>query len=121
MKKILALLAVLVLSVSMLAACSANDGAANSGADNNAPTVEADDGLTNAKNYLYTMYKDANPVTPADYIRVASVRINGVSYDVKWTADSDTINFVYGDDKMVTIDVDEMKLIVSLSAVHLTS
>ena len=116
MKKILALLAVLVLSVSLLAACSADNGAADNTADNTtnnetnteAPVVETKDGLTSAKDYLYTMYKDANPVTPADFIRVAVVRIDGVSYEVKWTADSDTINFVYGDDKMVTVDVDEM-------------
>ena len=79
MKRILAILAVLVLSVSMLAACSADNGAAdNTAADTNtnteAPVVDAKDGLTSAKDYLYTMYKDANPVTPADFIRVAVVR-----------------------------------------------
>ena len=120
MKKILALLAVLALSVSMLAACSANNGSADNGAANNSnvatdtnttpetPAPDTKDGLSSARDYLYTMYKDANPVTPADFIRVAVVRINGVTYEVKWSADSDTINFVYGEDKMVTIDVDEM-------------
>ena len=66
MKKILALLAVLAMSVSMLAACSADNGTADNGAANNAatdtntetPAADTRDGLTNAKNYLYTMYKD---------------------------------------------------------------
>ena len=117
MKKILALLAVLALSVSMLAACSADNGAADNGAASNnvatdttpeTPAPDTKDGLSSARDYLYTMYKDANPVTPADFIRVAVVRIDGVTYEVKWSADSDTINFVYGEDKMVTVDVDEM-------------
>ena len=38
MKKILALLAVLAMSVSMLAACSADNGTADNGAANNAAT-----------------------------------------------------------------------------------
>ena len=101
MKRFLACLAVLVLSIFVFTACNADNGADNT-SDNNAPVTEADNGLTNAKNYLYTMYKDANPVTPADYIRVATVRINGVSYEVKWTADSDTINFI-SSTSMVTI------------------
>ena len=101
MKKILVLLLALAMSMAMLTACGASgdSDAGDSGAEVN--------GLTAAKNYLYTMYKDSAEVTPADFTRVGVVKINGVTYTVEWTADSDTIKVVRGDDKMVTIDVDE--------------
>ena len=104
MKKILVLLLALVMSMAMLTACgtSGDTDAGNSGAEVN--------GLTAAKNYLYTMYKDSAEVTPTDFTRVGVVKINGVTYTVEWTASSETVKIVYGDDKMVTIDVDEANL-----------
>ena len=101
MKKILVLLLALAMSMAMLTACGApsDSDAGDNGAETN--------GLTAAKNYLYTMYKDSAEVTPADFTRVGVVKINGVTYTVEWTADSDTVKIVRGDDKMVTIDVDE--------------
>ena len=63
--------------------------------------------LVTAKDYLYAMYKDGNPVTPTDYTVVGVVNIGGVEFNVTWTADSETVNFVQ-DGKMVTVDVDEM-------------
>ncbi len=100
MKKFLVFLLALAMSLSMFTACAPDDSAAG---DNGAEV----NGLSAAKNYLYTMYKDSAEVTPADFTRVGVVKINGVTYTVEWTANSDTINIVYGDDKMVTIDVDE--------------
>ena len=101
MKKILVLLLALAMSMAMFTACgtSGDTDAGNSGAEVN--------GLTAAKNYLYTMYKDSAEVTPADFTRVGVVKINGVTYTIEWTASSETVKIVYGDDKMVTIDVDE--------------
>lgn len=101
MKKIRTFLLALALSATLLTACGGPDtpSTGDNGADTN--------GLTAAKNYLYTMYKDAAEVTTTDFTRVGVVEINGVTYTVEWTANSDTITIVYGDDKMVTIDVDE--------------
>ena len=54
------------------------------------------DGLANAKEYLYTLYKNSPVTTPADYKVVGRVVISGVTYEVAWTADSDTVKFVKG-------------------------
>lgn len=106
MKKILSGLMAVTMSVSMLTACSTNNS--NNSSTDGAVDQGTENGLVTAKNYLYSMYKEADAITPADFTRVGVIRINGTEYEVKWTADSDTINFVYGDDKMVTVDVDEM-------------
>ena len=69
--------------------------------------TETTSDLVTAKDYLYAMYKDGNPVTPTDYTVVGVVNIGGVEFNVTWTADSETVKFVQ-DGKMVTVDVDEM-------------
>ena len=97
MKKLLAGILVLAMCVAMFAGCSANP----------TPTEPAVDGLATAKEYLFTMYKDGNEVTPADYIVVGIVSIGDTIYNVEWTSDSDTIKFVRGDNNMVTVDLDE--------------
>ena len=109
MKKILVFLLALAMTISMFSACGApNDSSSgDTGAETNNQQADEVSGLTAAKNYLYMMYKDSAEVTMADFVRVGVVKINGVTYTVEWTADSDTINIVYGDDKMVTIDIDE--------------
>ena len=96
MKKFLVCLLALAMSMAVFTACSSDPVDTNES-----------NGLANAKSYLYTMYKDAAEVTNADFTRVGVVMINGVSYTVEWTADSDTVKIIYGDDKMVTIDIDE--------------
>lgn len=63
--------------------------------------------LEDAKSYLYFMYKNKTETTMADYTVVANVVIDDVTYPIEWTADSDTIKFVYGDNGLVTVDVDE--------------
>jgi hypothetical protein len=69
--------------------------------------VETVSGLAAAKEYLYTMYKDANPVNVADYQVVGVVVIGDESFNVDWTADSDTVKFVREANKMVTVDINE--------------
>lgn len=96
MKRFIACLFALVMCVSFFAACS----------DNNAVEDTAF-GIDNAASYLSTMYQNATEATPADYTVVGVVKIDGVTYNVDWTCDSDTVNIVRGDDNMVTIDVDE--------------
>ena len=69
--------------------------------------AESTDGLTAARDYLRLMYQGKPETTPADYTVVGAVNIGGTLYAIDWTADSDTIQFVAGDDGMVTVDVDE--------------
>jgi len=97
MKKLLAGILVLAMCVAMFAGCSANP----------TPTEPATDGLATAKEYLFTMYKDGNEVTPADYIVVGVVSIGDTVYNVEWTADSETVQFTRGSNNMVTVDIDE--------------
>ncbi len=107
MKKLISYFAILALTLSMFAGC-ASTPAESSEATTEATETVADNGdLVAAKEYLYTMYKDAPEATPADYTVVGMVVIGTESYNVEWTADSDTVKFVRGDDKMVTVDVDE--------------
>ena len=97
MKKFLSLM-ISIVCILGLVACS------NETAKVETSTAKSD--LTAAKEYLYTMYKEQNAVTPTDYSVVGLVNIGGVKFDVTWTADSDTIK-ITPEDKMVTIDVDE--------------
>lgn len=96
MKRIIACLFALVMCVSVFAACSDNDA-----------VVDTVFGIDNAAEYLSTMYKNATEATPSDYTVVGVVKIDGVTYNIEWTCDSETVNIVRGDDNMVTIDVDE--------------
>ena len=89
MKKLVALLALIALC------CSVFTGAL------------ADDDLSAAKSYLYMMYKNVPETTLTDYEVVGVVNIGGVEFPVEWTSDSETVKFIYNDNKMVTVDVDE--------------
>jgi len=66
-----------------------------------------DPGLADAKSYLYLMYKNQPETTPTDYTVVGRVMIGGTAYPIEWTADSETVKIIPGDDGFVTIDVDE--------------
>ena len=75
-----------------------------------APTeapVDTVSDLVNAKNYLYTMYKDQTEATPVDYTVVGVVNIGGTMFNIDWTVDHESVKIVPGDNKMVTIDVDD--------------
>ncbi len=95
MKKIFACALIFVMCMAGFAACGKGD-----------KSDEVSD-LVNAKNYLFTMYKDQNEATPTDYTVVGGVNIGGTMYNVTWTADHDSVKIVPGDNKMVTIDVNE--------------
>lgn len=97
MKKIISLILALVMCLAVFCGCTNNEPVDN---------VSVVSDLENAKNYIYTMYKDTNPVTPADYDVVGLVKIGDVEFPITWTTDSDTIT-ITPNDKMVTIDVDE--------------
>ena len=72
-----------------------------------AEAPEKDEGLAAARAYLRTMYKNATETTPVDYTVVGVINIDDVEYPIQWTADSETVKIIPGEDKMVTIDVDE--------------
>ncbi len=91
MKKLLALLLALTMSASLFVGLASAES----------------DPLSDARSYLYLMYKNKPETTPADYTVVGVVNIDGVEYQIDWTADSDTVKIVPGADKMVTIDVDD--------------
>ncbi|MBR6808735.1 MAG: hypothetical protein IKM64_00530 [Clostridia bacterium] len=93
MKKFVALIAVLVLSLSCVALAEGN----------------AD--LTSAKAYIYQMYKNPTRTdiksTPADFDVIGTVPVDGVNYKVEWTTDTEAVKVVAKEDGTVTIDVDE--------------
>ena len=90
MKKIIALLMVLALCVTAFASCG------------------ADAGLTDAGEYLYSLYKDDAVETPSDFDVVGKVMIDGVAYTVTWTADAEGITIKDSEKAgFVTIDVNE--------------
>ena len=95
MKKLIAIVLLLALSVSLFVGCEEE------------PAEPVVNELTTAKDYLYTMYKDANPVTVADYQVVGVIVIGENTYNVEWTCDSDTVTFVREANKMVTVDINE--------------
>ncbi len=112
MRKLLAIALIFTMCIGMTA-CGNNTTAEPTTAPTTAPTAaptEAPAGesdLVLAKNYLQTMYKDSTVTTPADYIVVGVINIGGKLFEIEWTADSDTVKFVRGEDKMVTVDIDE--------------
>ena len=91
MKKLISIALVLVLCLGLFAGC--NQDAAESGSN-----------LAAAKEYLDGMYK-ADPVdTASDYKLVGVVMIDGVSYNVDWSANTDKVTFTRND-KIITVSV----------------
>lgn len=115
MKKIFACALILVMCMGSLAACGSEQTAEQAPttapvattAPTEAPAVDTVSDLVNAKNYLFTMYKDQTEATPADYTVVGVVNIGGTLFPIEWTVDNDTVKIIPGDNKMVTIDVDD--------------
>lgn len=98
---------ILTMCAAGLAACgnTASDPSATPTATI-APGQEESD-LTAAKNYLNAMYKDQDEATPADYTVVGVVNIGGTLFEIDWTVDQDSVKIIPGDDRMVTVDVDD--------------
>lgn len=103
MKKIISLLLVLAMCAALFAGCG-TDGSQNSdptGESTTAPTQTTVDtgALSNAAEYLYTMYKANNgSVTAVDYTVVANVASAGQSYVIDWS-----IEAVSGDASYITV------------------
>ena len=104
MKKYISCVLILAMCLSLMAGCGGQEAPA---ASTEAVAEAAESNLPAAKEYLYTMYKDLPEATPADYTVVGSLVIGTETFEIDWSANTDTISFVRGDDKMVTVDVDE--------------
>ena len=104
MKKFISCTLILALCLSLMAGCGSQNETA---ASTEVVAEAAESNLPAAKEYLYTMYKDMPEATPADYTVVGTLVIGTETFQIDWSANTDTINFVRGDDKMVTVDVDE--------------
>ena len=98
MKKFISLFAVLAMCLAMFAGCAGEP------AETTAPAASD---LAAAREYLFTMYKNAPEATPADYTVVGAVTIGATSYEVEWTADHESVKFVKGENNQVTVDVDD--------------
>ncbi len=86
MKKIIALLLVLVMSLGLFAGCGEKP------ADTS--------GLDAAAEYLYAMYKEEDGTKQTvNFSRVGVVMIDGVSYTIDWT-----VNVLSGDEGIVTVE-----------------
>ena len=99
MKRILSFVLVLVMCLSLLAACGEP-------AETTAPKTS---GLEDAKNYLAAMYKENDgTVARRDFTVVAAVMIEGVSFPITWTTDApDYVTIGAAQNNMVTIDIVE--------------
>ncbi len=101
MKKLLALLLVLVLAVATLSGCAkvkdffGGIGDKIFGRD---PDVDTDGGDTSgleaAATFVFNRYKNEPVATPSNYDVMKSVTIDGVRYTVEWSADNEAITFV---------------------------
>ena len=74
MKKILCFILVAVLSLGLVTGCAGTN-----------------EGLENAKSYVYETYKDRAEITAGSFDRIAIAVIDGVTYNVNWSTDSDQI------------------------------
>ncbi len=96
MKKIIALLLVLVMSLGLFAGCVEQP-------------VE-DPNLAAAKDYLYAMYKEEEGTkTTRNFDRVAVVRIDGTSYEIDWA-----VKVVSGDEGIVSVQKNEADKTVTI-------
>lgn len=98
MKKILTLLLVLVLCVSVFAACKKEEPQPEQ------PTYD----VAAAAEYVEGLYKEELGTTAADFNVVPQVRVAGATYTVTWTVDTDKVTVEVSEDgKTVTINVPE--------------
>ena len=75
MKKFLTILLLLTLCVAVFASCGDNKPAGS------------DSGLTEAGDYLFSLYKNDSEVTPSDFEVVGKVMVGTTAYTVEWSVD----------------------------------
>lgn len=96
MKKFIACVLLLTLTLSALVSCG----------DTSSDAVSA---LEQAKDYVYNTYKNAAEVYIADYKVIGQVIVGDETFAVTWTTDAaeENVKIIPGDDNMVTIDINE--------------
>ena len=75
-------------------------------------TVSVETAIDAAVNYIRLMYDassltDPTPKTPSDYDVIDMVTIDGVSYSVDWTSDTDLITFEKGENHRIIVKIPE--------------
>ena len=106
MKKFIALSLMLAM-VSTFAACGQDTAAPTESSKTEVSQSAEKSDLASAKEYLFSMYRKAPSTHVEDFEVVGKVKVGETTYDVEWTADSDTVKIVKGENNMVTIDIDE--------------
>ena len=98
MKKVISIILLLAMCIACFAGC--------------AEEKKEDATLNAAKEYLYTMYKDAEEKTAVDYTVVSQVRIDNVTYPITWTTNvsEDKVKITAGENNMTMIDINEATL-----------
>lgn len=98
MKKVISVILLLAMCIACFAGC--------------AEEKKEDTALNAAKEYLYTMYKDAEEKTAVDYTVVSQVRIDDVTYPITWTTDvaEDKVKITAGENNMTVVDINEATL-----------
>ncbi len=114
MKKLLSLFIVLVLCLSVLAACenvnvTVDGTSATTAGGTTAAPVNTEDALKKATAFLKDKYKNllTVPETAADFEVASTVMVSGVSYTVTWTVDKTDVKIVAGSEGNVKVDVNE--------------
>ena len=93
MKKLSIIILALLLCLTVLASCGEEQ--------------KGDNGLESASAYLNNLYKNEAEVTAVDYEVVGKVVIDGVTYTVTWTVDTDKVTIEDLGNGLVKINVDE--------------
>ena len=106
MKKFIGLVLMLTLCVSVFAGCG-QETPAPAPADEQPAEATGYSDLAAAKEYLVSMYRNAPSTHVEDYQLVGKLVVGDSTFNVEWTADSEAVKFVKGDDGMVTVDIDE--------------
>ena len=114
MKKLITIVSVLLICVTAICAfvaCNEKDDGS-----------ETNTGLTAAKEYLHSLYRDAATETNSDFTRTAALRNEQGTYTVTWTASvisgPQTVTVVDNGDGTVTINVQEVNETVAVDTLY---
>ena len=104
MKRVIAWVLLVALCLGVFAGCKKDETDPTDGVS----VVDTAD-LEAALEYVKTVYRKPSETTPKDFKRIGVVPVNGVEYEVVWTANvgEEYIKIVKGTDGMVTVDVNE--------------
>ena len=110
MKKIISLLLALVMCAALFAGCGGQETPGTSAPETTAPVADTT-ALSNAREYLYTIYKEtAGTVTALDYTVISQVSVGSDVYPIEWT-----IEAVSGDASLVTVVAGEEMTTITIT------